>query len=46
MLEEKLVIAPDAPLADADFAGLPMPKNIWDNERSFGEGAYAEVAEG
>jgi hypothetical protein len=46
MLEEKLGIAPDAPLADADFAGLPMPKNIWDNERSFGEDAYAEVAEG
>ncbi len=46
MLQEKLGITPDAPLVDADFAGLPMPKNIWDNERSFGEDAYAEVAEG
>ena len=25
---------------------LPLPKNIWDNERSFGEASYAEVAEG
>jgi len=46
MLQEKLGIAPDAPLVDADFAGLPMPKNIWDNERSFGEDAYGSVAEG
>ena len=46
MLEAKLGPAPDASLADADFAGLPMTKNIWDKERSFGEDAYAEVAEG
>lgn len=29
---EKLGVAPDRPLTDADFAGLPLPKNIWDNE--------------
>jgi glutaredoxin len=46
MLQEKLGIEPDAPMVDADFAGLPMPKNIWDNERSFGEDAYGSVAEG
>ena len=46
MLREKLGIEPDAPLIDADFAGLPLPKNIWDNERSFGEDSYAEAAEG
>lgn len=32
---EKLGIQPDRPLADADFAGLPMPEKIWDNEKSF-----------
>ncbi len=32
---EKLGIEPDRPLADADFAGLPMPDEIWDNEKSF-----------
>ncbi len=31
----KLGIDPDQPLTDADFAGLPMPKEVWDNERSF-----------
>jgi glutaredoxin len=46
MLREKLGIEPDGPLVDADFAGLPMPKKVWDNERSFGEGSYSEVAEG
>ncbi|HUS53964.1 MAG TPA: glutaredoxin domain-containing protein [Thermohalobaculum sp.] len=46
MLREKLGIEPDRPLVDADFAGLPMPKNIWDNERSFDEASYSEVAEG
>jgi hypothetical protein len=46
MLREKLGIEPDGPLEDADFAGLPMPKNVWDNERSFGEGSYSAVAEG
>ncbi|GAB4237709.1 MAG: hypothetical protein Kow0032_23660 [Methyloligellaceae bacterium] len=29
---ETLGIAPDKPLTDADFAGLPMPKEVWDNE--------------
>jgi glutaredoxin len=32
---ETLGIAPDGPVSDADFAGLPMPKEIWDNEKSF-----------
>jgi len=34
-LREKLGVEPDQPLTDADFAGLPMPKEVWDNERSF-----------
>ena len=41
LLREKLGIDPDRPLEDADFAGLPMPKEIWDNERSFGEASYS-----
>ena len=32
---EKLGIAPDGPLTDDDFAGLPMPRNVWDNEKSW-----------
>lgn len=32
---ETLGIQPDMPLTDADFAGLPMPKEVWDNEKSF-----------
>lgn len=32
---EKLGIAPAQPLTDADFAGLPMPKNVWDNEKTW-----------
>lgn len=32
---EKLGIAPSDPLTDADFAGLPMPSRVWDNELSF-----------
>ena len=32
---EKLEIAPDQPLTDDDFAGLPMPSNVWDNEMTF-----------
>ena len=32
---ETLGIAPDQPLSDADFAGLPMPKNVWDNEKTW-----------
>jgi len=45
MLNEKLGIAPDGPLADADFAGLPVPKSVWDNERSFNEQSYSDAAE-
>ena len=45
MLREKLGIEPDGPLVDSDFDGLPMPKNVWDNERSFGEAAWAGPAE-
>ncbi len=30
---DKLGIAPDRPLTDADFAGLPMPNQVWDNEQ-------------
>ena len=26
------------------FEGLPMPKNIWDNEKSFSEGSYSGKA--
>jgi hypothetical protein len=32
---EKLDITPAEPLGDADFAGLPMPRNVWDNEKSW-----------
>jgi glutaredoxin len=32
---EKLAIAPSGPLTDADFAGLPMPNQVWDNEKSW-----------
>ncbi len=32
---EKLGIAPDRPLTDADFAGLPMPTKVWDNETTW-----------
>jgi len=31
----KLEIAPDQPLTDDDFTGLPMPSNVWDNEMTF-----------
>jgi len=31
----KLGITPDNPLTDAAFAGLPIPINIWDNEKSW-----------
>jgi glutaredoxin len=30
---EKLGIAPDGKLAVADLAGLPMPANVWDDEK-------------
>jgi glutaredoxin len=45
MLREKLGIEPDGPLKDIDFTGLPIPKNVWDNERSFDEKSYSQVAE-
>ncbi|NIP47655.1 MAG: hypothetical protein GWN21_16080 [Gammaproteobacteria bacterium] len=32
---ETLGITPEDPLVDADFEGLPMPSNVWDNENSF-----------
>jgi glutaredoxin len=32
---ETLGIAPDGLVTDADFAGLPMPREVWDNETSF-----------
>ena len=35
---EKLDIAPDDPLTDDAFAGLPMPRKVWDNETAW-EGA-------
>lgn len=41
MLREKLGVEPDGPLDDSDFEGLPLPKNVWDNERSFDEASYA-----
>lgn len=45
VLREKLGIEPDGPLDDSDFEGLPMPKNVWDNERSFDEKSYSDKAE-
>lgn len=45
MLREKLGIEPDRPLTDADFEGLPIPKNVWDNERSFDEASFEGPAE-
>ncbi len=32
---EKLGIEADRPLTDADFAGLPMPRGVWDNEKTW-----------
>jgi len=32
---EKLGITPDDPLANEAFAGLPMPRNVWDNETAW-----------
>lgn len=34
-LEEKLGVAPDGTLGAETFSGLPLPENIWDNERAF-----------
>lgn len=45
MLREKLNIEPDGALVDADLTGLPLPKNVWDNERSFNEQSYGDAAE-
>ncbi len=35
LVVESLGFDPDRPLTDADFAGLPMPNEIWDNEKTF-----------
>ena len=40
LLKEKLNIIPKVALNESLFAGLPMPSNIWDNERSFSESSY------
>ena len=32
---EKLGTEPDQPLTDTDFAGLPMPEQVWDNEKAW-----------
>ena len=40
LLKEKLNIIPKVALNKSLFAGLPMPSNIWDNERSFSESSY------
>ena len=40
MLEEKLHINPISPIDESVFEDLPMPKSIWDNERSFAEDSY------
>ena len=45
MLRDKLGIEPKQPITDKDLGGLPLPKNIWDNERSFDEASYANQAE-
>ena len=36
---EKLDVAPESPLGEDAFAGLPMPKSVWDNEKTW-EGAH------
>lgn len=33
-----LGLEPNGPLEDRDFAGLPIPKEVWDNEHKFGDG--------
>lgn len=35
LVVEKLGIAPDGPLTDADLAGLPLPSHVWDDELAF-----------
>ena len=32
---EKLGVTPAQTLTEADFSGLPMPRNIWDNEKTW-----------
>ena len=32
---ETIGISPDGPLADSDFKGLPMPQEVWDNEKEW-----------
>ena len=32
---ESIGIKPDQPLTTADFSGLPMPREIWDNEKTW-----------
>ena len=44
LLKKKLSIDPKQTLDETIFEGLPMPKNIWDNERSFSEGSYSGKA--
>lgn len=45
MLREKLGIEPENPISDDVYEGLPLPKNVWDNERSFDEQSFAGPAE-
>jgi hypothetical protein len=35
VLSDALGVPPDRPLHDEDFAGLPMPEQVWDNELNF-----------
>ena len=35
LVVESLGLEPDRPLTAADFAGLPMPNQVWDNEKAF-----------
>ena len=35
LVVETLGFEPKGRLTDADFAGLPMPENVWDNETTF-----------
>ena len=35
VLSDALGLSPDRPLRDEDFAGLPMPEQVWDNELNF-----------
>ena len=42
---EHTMLTLDQPISDADLQGLPLPKNVWDNERSFEEASYTDIAE-